>query len=74
MTMMSKEQNEKPEPEAILYGAFACIILPISLITFFVFSWLFAWSKGGITGVLLNAALMSVLGFIGAWLAARDLR
>ncbi len=69
---MSDEQNEKLEPAAILYGVFACIILPISLVVFFVTSWLVAWNKGGWSGVLVNAALMSVLGFIGAWLAAKD--
>lgn len=69
---MSDERDERPNPEAILYGTFACIVLPVSLLVFFLVSWYVAWDKGGWSGVLLNAALMSTLGFIGAWLAAKD--
>ncbi len=71
---MSDEQKdqEAPNPARILYGVFAVIILPLSMVVFFVSSWFVAWTKAGWQGVLLNSALMTILGFVGARIAAKD--
>jgi len=69
---MSDENQERPNPARILYGVFAVVVLPLSMVIFFVASWAVAWTKAGWQGVLLNAALMTILGFVGARLAAKD--
>jgi len=71
---MSDEQKDQdtPNPARILYGVFAVIILPLSMVTFFVSSWFVAWNRAGWQGILLNSALMTVLGLAGARIAAKD--
>lgn len=71
---MSEEEKgtDAPNPARILYGVFAVIILPLSMVVFFLSSWFVAWTRGGWQGVLLNSALMTILGFVGARLAAED--
>lgn len=71
--MSEEEKNpDAPNPARILYGVFAVIILPVSMVVFFLSSWFVAWTRAGWQGILLNSALMTILGFVGARLAAED--